>query len=100
MRQRHLSDEAGRFLALTEFARSEAISRGVPMVVWMDLSAGRYGLDPKAGFEAAELQTREYVLDPELVADSRLAQMHYSYFVIRMRAVPSRASTLMVTSAP
>ena len=38
MRQRNLTQEAARLLAATEYARDEAISRGVPMAVWIDVA--------------------------------------------------------------
>jgi Tfp pilus assembly protein FimT len=73
MRERHLVDEAGRFLALTEYARQEAISQGVPMVIWADSETGHYGLKPQAGFANAEVRLREFALDPDVslkVADT------------------------------
>src|ERR1051325_1837454 len=50
MRQRNLSQEATRFVALTESARDEAVSQGVPMVVWIDPVGGRFGMGPKTGY--------------------------------------------------
>lgn len=66
MRERHLTDEAARFLALTEYARSEAISQGVPLIVWIDPAAGRFGVEPKAGFTGAEQRIREFALDTDI----------------------------------
>ena len=62
MRQRDLTQEATRLLALTEYARDEAISKGVPMVVWIDTEAERYGVKPKKGYEDAGTRTKEYAL--------------------------------------
>ena len=66
MRERHLADEAARFLALTEYARNEAISQGVPLIVWIDPAAGRFGVEPKTGFAADEERLREFVLDADI----------------------------------
>jgi len=51
MHGRNLKQEATRLLALTEYARDEAASQGVPMVVWIDPNAGRFGVKIKPGFE-------------------------------------------------
>lgn len=51
MRGRGLLEEARRYLSLTEFARSEAVSQGVPTTVWIEPSSSRYGVETKAGSE-------------------------------------------------
>lgn len=50
-RSRTLNDSATKFFALTEYARDEAMSSGVPMVIWAETETGRYGLKPKGGYE-------------------------------------------------
>jgi prepilin-type N-terminal cleavage/methylation domain-containing protein len=52
MRQHDLNQEALRVLAVTEYARDEALSRGVPMVVWIDQAEGRFGVRPEPGYDA------------------------------------------------
>lgn len=66
MRQRSLDQEAVRFLALTEHARNEAVSRGVPMVIWIEPETRRFGLDSKPGHLLIEPRKLEYVLAPEV----------------------------------
>ncbi len=66
MKERSLADETRRFLAATEYARSEAASQGVPMVVWADFEARRVGIEPKTGFDGEPSRTREYVLNPDI----------------------------------
>jgi prepilin-type N-terminal cleavage/methylation domain-containing protein len=65
MRQRSLDQEAVRFLALTEHARNEAISHGVPMEIWIDTDASRFGLRSKPGHLLIEPRQVEYQLGPE-----------------------------------
>lgn len=65
-RDRHLSHEALQFLALTEQGRAEAISQGVPMILWLDATAGSYGIEPKAGFTASPAGTHTYQLNPDV----------------------------------
>ena len=66
MRQRNLDEEATRLLALTEYARDEAVSQGVPMIVWIDAKAQRYGIKPKAGFDSDDTRAREYDMNPDV----------------------------------
>ena len=66
LRYRHLGEEATRFIALTEYARDEAVSQGVPMVVWIDPEARRFGLAPKAGFTGSETRVREFQVNPDI----------------------------------
>jgi type II secretion system protein H len=66
MRQRTLDQEAVRFLALTEHARNEAVSRGVPMVIWLEPETQRFGLESKPGHLLIEPRRMEYVLSPDL----------------------------------
>ena len=70
MRQRNLDEEATRLLALTEYARNEAVSQGVPMIVWIDAKGQRYGVEPKAGFDADEARRREYAMNPEVQVET------------------------------
>ena len=66
MRQRNLDEEATRLLALTEYARDEAVSQGVPMIVWIDAKSQRYGIEPKAGFDSDETRARDYAMNPDV----------------------------------
>ena len=43
---RDLREESRRFLALTRYARSEAVSQGIPMSLWIEPVGNRYGLRP------------------------------------------------------
>jgi len=66
MRERHLADEAARFLALTEYARNEAISQGVPTTVWIEAASGRFGAEPKAGFAGDARRVREFTVNEDV----------------------------------
>lgn len=43
-RGRELEAEARRFLALTRYGQSQAVSAGLPMILWIDREANSYGL--------------------------------------------------------
>ncbi len=66
MRQRNLEAEAVRFLAATEYGRNEAISQGVPMVLWIDEKARSFGVEPKSGFIGDASRIREFTLHPDV----------------------------------
>ena len=73
MKERHIDDETKRFLSATEYARSEAVSQGVPMVVWADFDAHHLGIEAKAGFAGEPSRNRDYVWNPDVFmeADSK-----------------------------
>ena len=49
-RGRNLDSEAERFLSLTRFGRSRAISEGVPVELWIDPKKNKYGLQALSGY--------------------------------------------------
>ena len=69
MRGRNLDQEAKRFVALTEYARAEAVSQGVPINVWIDTEAGSYGVEAKTGFPAAAMKKKEFKLNSDVHFD-------------------------------
>ena len=66
LRGRDLEQEAARFIALTEYARDEAVSQGVPMVVWLAPDAGRLGLAAKSGYTGSVSRDREFEVNPNV----------------------------------
>lgn len=57
-RGRALDTEAGRFLALTRYGQSRAVSSGLPMVLWIERTEGTYGLREADGFGVDAGQAR------------------------------------------
>lgn len=70
LRQRNLTQEGTRLLALTEYARDEAASQGVPMVVWVDAETRHFGVKPKTGYEGAGARSKEFQLNDDLHFDA------------------------------
>lgn len=64
--QRTLEDETTRFLALTRFARNEAMSVGLPIVLWIDPQNQRYGLEALMGVEPRAGRLFDHALHPDL----------------------------------
>lgn len=60
-RGRRLDDEARRLWALTRYAQELAIAQAVPVAVWVDPEAGRYGLESEPGY-GYEVQPLAYDL--------------------------------------
>ena len=54
-RGRKLESEARRFVSLTRYGQSEAVSDGSPMILWIDRTDGTYGLRSLDGYSAQDL---------------------------------------------
>jgi type II secretion system protein H len=65
-RARNLDSEAQRFLALTRYGQSRAISEGVPIILWMDPPARSYGLEAQAGYGMKDTKPQQFHLDESL----------------------------------
>ena len=68
--QRHLRQEADRLLSLIEYGRDEAVSQGMPMVVWVDSDKGSFGLDAATGYTASDVSKKQYSLNDDLHFDA------------------------------
>ncbi len=66
MRQRNLEAEAVRFLAATEYGRNEAVSQGLPMILWVDEKARSFGIEAREGFVGDITRVREFTLHPDV----------------------------------
>src|SRR5437773_996832 len=64
-RGRNLDSEARRFLSLTRYGQSRAVSEGVPMVLWMDPRRGAYGLQQQAGYTDGDSNAVRFVLSED-----------------------------------
>lgn len=67
-RGRNLDNEARRFLSLTRYAQSRAISEGLPIELWMNPRNGTYGVQALSGYTETQTNTmiRSYVVDPSV----------------------------------
>ena len=65
-RGRNLDSEARRFLSLTRYAQSRAVSEGVPTVLWIDKKQGTYGLQAQTGYLDTDDKAVEFSLDKTL----------------------------------
>ncbi len=65
-RSRGLDSEARRFLALTRYAQSRAVSEGIPMVLWIDTERRAYGLMAESTYTEQDDRAVEFTLDEAL----------------------------------
>ena len=65
-RGRTLDSETKRFLALTRYGQSRAVSEGVPMLLWIDPQQGAYGLQADSSYVEQDTLVREYKVSPDV----------------------------------
>lgn len=70
---RLLESEGSRFIALTREAQNRAISEGLPMSLWVDAQAGKYGLELAPGFGGQDEKTSEFELGRDLSIEVKWA---------------------------
>jgi prepilin-type N-terminal cleavage/methylation domain-containing protein len=63
---RDLDSEARRFLSLTHYAASRAVSEGMPMDLYVDTQQRLYGLRIRTGYVESDSKAVEYKLPEEL----------------------------------
>lgn len=72
---RALREESRRFIALTRYARNLAISRAVPIALWIDPEEAKYGLTPQIEYESETNMPVEYYLATGLEFDLGEAEL-------------------------
>jgi hypothetical protein len=65
-RARSLDSEARRMLSLVRYGQKRAASEGFPMLLWVDVETGRYGLEGEAGYEDEDTKSVEFNLEKGL----------------------------------
>src|ERR1043165_5754575 len=65
-RGRNLDNEGRRFVALSRYAQSRAVSEGVPMVLWINMRQGTYGAEQEPGYSLADTNARSFTLGKDL----------------------------------
>ena len=88
---RTLDSEARRFLTLTRYAQSRAVSEGVPMVLWVDVRERTYGLQAQAGYLDTDGKAVEYELEEDL-------QMEVSTPLVRTTTMSNQRTSTTATT--
>jgi len=87
-RGRTLDSEARRFLSLTRYAHSRAVSEGIPMTLWIDARARTYGLEAEGGFLDEDTKSVEYELDKDIEIASSAPPVIAQWMERTRRALP------------
>ena len=74
-RGRTLDSEARRFLSLTRYGQSRAVSEGVPMVLWIDDQQGFYGLEAEVGYLEEDPKAVQFMLHQDLLIEVEQAEV-------------------------
>jgi len=68
-RGRAVDAEARRMLSLTRLGQSRAASEGVPMVLWVDTTEKKYGLEEDSSFTDNDTKAVEYKVDGNVTVE-------------------------------
>lgn len=71
---RVLDSEARRFLSLTRYAQSRAVSEGAPMTLWIDAQERTYGLQAEVSYTDADPRAVQFELGKDLTVEIAAAQ--------------------------
>lgn len=66
IRGRALDSESARLVALTHLAQSRAVSEGMPMMLWINSSAGTYGVSAETSGPAGDPKAENLTVDGTL----------------------------------
>jgi len=58
-----------RFVSLTRYGQSRAVSEGVPVMLWIDAKQGAYGLQQEAGYTDLDTKAVDFDLNKDLVIE-------------------------------
>ena len=92
-RGRSLDSEARRFLGLTRYGQSRAVSEGVPMVLWIDQEQGTYGLKAEMSYAEEDGKAVEFELAKDLKMEVQLP-------VTGLESIPWKITTEVAGNRP
>jgi Tfp pilus assembly protein FimT len=71
-RGRALDAEAKRFLGLTRYGQSRAVSEGIPMILWLDEEERTYGLEAEPSYIDEDAKALVFELHDEVQLEVKL----------------------------
>jgi len=92
-RGRSLDSEVRRFLGLTRYGQSRAVSEGVPMVLWIDQEQGTYGLKAEMTYTEEDEKAVEFELAKDLEMEVQLP-------VTGLESIPWKITTEVAENRP
>jgi hypothetical protein len=99
-RGRTLDLEARRFLSLTRYGQSRAVSEGVPMVLWIDTKAGSFGLEQAPGYTDADAKAVSFELNEDLSFELPILPSRSSLFTAAGQPQQRRGTAAMIRFQP
>lgn len=75
-RGRALAAEARRMLSVINQAQSKAVAEGVPVLLWIDTTRQRYGVDVQTGHASADDRPIEFTAEPSLTFEVPVISEH------------------------
>ena len=68
-RGRTLDSEVNRFIAMTRYAQSRAVSEGIPMMLWIDTQERAFGVVMQPSYSTQDDKAQEFALDGNLTIE-------------------------------
>ncbi len=68
-RGQDIAQEGKRFIALTQYAQSQAISTGIPQTLWVDAQQRAYGVREAYGYSVETNESKVYWLGKDLLLE-------------------------------
>ncbi len=99
-RGRTLDAEARRLLALSHSGKERAVSEGVPMLLWVDVQDGTYGLKADPSWGQNDPKAESFQLDKDLKMQVLKPQVVKPLSSRGQGATPQTASTRNSSSLP
>ena len=99
-RGRNLDSEARRFLALTHYGQSRAVSEGIPMVLWIDEEKGDYGLESDPTFEETDRHAVQFTLAQDLVLEVEAGTVLKPAFTLQPTSLRSKQNEAVIRFLP
>jgi type II secretion system protein H len=65
-RGRNLDNEARRFLSLTRYGQSRAVTEGIPVELWINPKEGSYGLQAVSGYSETQTNPMNFNVDQSI----------------------------------
>src|SRR2546430_6526836 len=88
-----------RFLSLTRYGQSRAVSEGVPMVLWIDTRRGAYGLQQQAGYTDGDSNAVRFVLSEDTRVEVQMPAMLMSASQVN-QIVPGVGNVPLIRFSP
>jgi type II secretion system protein H len=66
LKGRNLENEARRFVALTRYGASRAITEGLPVDLWINTKQNKYGMAAAGGYTETRTNTANYTVDDDV----------------------------------